>query len=173
MNPINFLFTIALVILVGSGAFFIKYQVTKKNQVQFPFFISTRDSTTNLRSGPSKEYPIILIYNKRGFPLKTLSRHNEWYAVEDFLGNRGWVYKNITTTKNTALITASETTVYRREFTTSKKVAIITKHNIIEVKNCPLSSLLCKIELKVKNSDLVIVGWVYKGDIWGANTLGE
>ena len=168
MNPINLIFTIVLVIFVASGAFFIKHQVNKKQQVQFPFFVSTRDSKTNLRSGPSKEYPIVLIYNKRGFPLKTLSRHNEWYAVEDFLGNRGWVYKNLTTTKATALIIAKETTVYSRDLTTSKKVAIITKNNIIEVKSCTSNSLLCKIELKVKNADLVITGWVYKSDIWGA-----
>ena len=167
MNPINFIFTIVLVIFVGSGAFFIKYQVNKKQQIQFPFFVSTRDYTTNLRSGPSKEYPVILIYNKRGFPLKILSRHNEWYAVEDFLGNRGWVYKNLTTRKITGLIIAPETIVYSRDLTTSKKLAIITKHNIIEVKNCPDSSLLCKIQLKVKNTDIIIMGWVYKADIWG------
>lgn len=49
----------------------------------------------NMRSGPGTRYPVLWELGA-GFPVKRLERKGNWYRVQDFEGDTGWVYKKLT-----------------------------------------------------------------------------
>lgn len=54
-----------------------------------------RVSTTNLRQGPGKQYPLVdRPVTDKYTPLKRLESEEEWYQVEDAFGVRGWVHES-------------------------------------------------------------------------------
>ena len=59
--------------------------------------VSVAGDNVNLRSGPGTKYSIKWKYGS-GFPLKVLEEQGSWLKVEDFEGDTGWLYKNLTST---------------------------------------------------------------------------
>ncbi len=56
--------------------------------------VSISGGKVNLRSGPGTKYAIQWEYGK-GFPLRILSSKGNWYKVQDFENDSGWVYKKM------------------------------------------------------------------------------
>ncbi|MCG6929873.1 MAG: SH3 domain-containing protein [Desulfofustis sp.] len=63
----------------------------------FAKMVSVAGDNVNLRSGPGTKYSIKWKYGS-GFPLKVLEEQGSWLKVEDFEGDTGWLYKNLTST---------------------------------------------------------------------------
>ena len=55
-------------------------------------FLSLKKNEVNLRQGPSFEYPIKLIYNKKYLPVIILDKSGPWRKIKDFENNTGWVH---------------------------------------------------------------------------------
>ncbi|MFL1780579.1 SH3 domain-containing protein [Candidatus Hepatincolaceae symbiont of Richtersius coronifer] len=172
MNMLNIILSIFLAIVILGSAYLIKLDASKKGSVSYPFFLSTRDDVTNIRSGPSLDYPIVHIYKKKGMPLKILDKNKDWYYSEDFIGNEGWVYKNLLSSRKTAVITAKSSTIYKTASSFSKALLILERNNIINIISCKPTGVFCKVNFQSSILELEITGWISTSDMWG-NTLIE
>ncbi len=57
--------------------------------------VSVVGDNVNLRSGPGTKYSVKWKYGS-GFPLKVIEEKGGWLKVEDFEGDSGWLYGNLT-----------------------------------------------------------------------------
>lgn len=56
--------------------------------------VSIDAGKVNMRSGPGSNYAILWELGK-GYPLKVVGNKGNWVKVEDFEGDRGWVYRKL------------------------------------------------------------------------------
>jgi SH3-like domain-containing protein len=56
--------------------------------------VSVNANNVNMRSGPGEKYAVLWELGT-GFPLKVLDEQGDWYKVEDFEGDVGWIYKTL------------------------------------------------------------------------------
>lgn len=167
MNVLNVLLSVALALFIIGSAYFIKMD-SKKKQVdnKSPNFISTRYSETNLRTGPSLDYPIIYTYNIRRMPLKVIDTYNEWYQIIDIYGQKGWVYKNLVTSqKNGVILKEVEVKISNNKL--AKIIAIIKPYNIVKILSCNSLQHLCKVEFFVEEYNIYYTGWIPQSVLWG------
>lgn len=168
MNVLNVLLSVALVLFIIGSAYFIKMDSQKKQMEtnSSPDFISTKYAETNLRTGPSLDYPIIYTYNIRKMPLKVIDTYMEWYQIEDIFGQKGWVYKNlVSSTKNGIILKETEVKISNNKL--AKVIAIIKPYNIVRILNCNSLQHLCKIEFFVEERNINYKGWIPQSALWG------
>lgn len=60
--------------------------------LQVPRFVSLKTDKVNLRAGPSQNYPIKLVYVRKGLPLEVIAESELWRRVRDMDGEEGWVH---------------------------------------------------------------------------------
>ena len=72
--------------------FFILFFFPKSFANESINFLSLKKNEVNLRQGPSFEYPIKLIYNKKYLPLIILDKSETWRKISDFKNNSGWIH---------------------------------------------------------------------------------
>jgi len=69
------------------------------------YWVSLRNSQTNMRVGPGRDYRINWIYVRAGLPLKVLREMGGWVLVEDPDGARGWMLTQFVSRKaHTAMV---------------------------------------------------------------------
>jgi SH3-like domain-containing protein len=56
-----------------------------------PYWAALRYETVNMRVGPSEEYPIVWVYQRKGLPVKVVRVREGWRLVEDHEGTQGWI----------------------------------------------------------------------------------
>ena len=63
-------------------------------------FLTLKNNKVNLRQGPSFDYPIKLIYNKKYLPVIILEKYDTWRKIKDFQNNSGWIHISQLSKKN-------------------------------------------------------------------------
>ncbi|KPP96606.1 SH3 domain-containing protein [Erythrobacter sp. HL-111] len=58
---------------------------------EVPRWASLRFDEVRMRVGPSREYRIAWVYQRRGLPMKVVRLREGWMLVEDAEGTTGWV----------------------------------------------------------------------------------
>ena len=77
-----------------------------------PYWASLRNSQTNMRVGPGRDYRINWIYVRAGLPLKVLREMEGWVLVEDPDGARGWMLTQFVARKaHTAIVRGDVTDI--------------------------------------------------------------
>lgn len=80
-----------------------------------PRIASLADDVVNVRAGPGERYPILWIFNRKGWPIELIADYQNWYKIRDLEGEEGWIYKGLVSKRQTAIITAGEpANLYRR-----------------------------------------------------------
>lgn len=127
--------------------------------LDIPRFVSLKSSKTFVRRGPGKSYRIDWVLEKSGLPLKIIGEYNHWRQVEDFEGDRGWVYFRLLSGKRTVITTQKEIFLRKKMGKDTKPVAIL---------GFGLIGQLIKVD---QNSCQAIFqkykGWVDKENVWG------
>lgn len=80
--------------------------VFKSTPYPLPRFASLRFDEVNMRSGPSKDYPILWTYNRKGLPVEIILEFDHWRKIRDSDGEEGWVHKSLLSGRRTAIVTA-------------------------------------------------------------------
>ena len=127
---------------------------------KIPRFVSLKSDNSNLRVGPSENYPIILRYIVANIPVEIVDEYKDWRKINDYNGNKGWLHKSLIKGKRFAIVN----TPYQeglQVFNKPKgnKIGEIGKKNVLEVKTCLMN--WCKIKYE-KNA-----GWINKLNLWG------
>ncbi len=123
------------------------------------YFLTLKNSKVNLRQGPSFEYPIKLIYQKKYLPVIILDHSETWRKISDFKNNSGWVHISQLSKKKSALNIKKDAVIYKKATIFSKPIARVEVGRLLIIKKCKIE--WCKIS--TENYD----GWIFKNTLWG------
>ena len=135
-------------------------EVGKETGLDIPRYVSLKSNDANIRIGPSTNYPIVIKYIQKSYPLKIVEEYDDWRRIEDFNKNNGWIHKSLISGKRTGIIlsiTDDKILVYNT--IRGKVIGNIGKGNIVFINKCKID--WCLISINEYN------GWIYKKNIWG------
>ena len=134
--------------------------IGKETGLEIPRYVSLKSDNANIRVGPSKNYPILLKYIKKNYPLKILEEYQEWRKVEDFKKNTGWIHKSLISGNRTGLILSIENKNLELLNTLGGDViGEMGQGNIVILEKCKIDWCLV--------SSRNFKGWINKKYIWG------
>ena len=123
------------------------------------FFLTLKNSKVNLRQGPSFEYPIKLIYQKKYLPVIIIDKSETWRKISDFKNNSGWIHISQLSKKKSAINIKKESVIYKKPTIFSKPIAKVELGRLMIVKKCKIK--WCKVSTGNYN------GWIFKNTLWG------
>ena len=106
VNKILFFY---FIILIGSTSF-----------ADEGYYLTLRNDQVNLRQGPSLNYPIKLVYNKKFLPILIKDKSGNFRKVLDHENNSGWIHISQLSKKKAALSILDELIVFQKPSIYSK-----------------------------------------------------
>ncbi len=70
-----------------------------------PYWATIRTEQLNMRVGPSRQYKIQWVFQRRGLPVKIVRVVEAWRLIEDAEGAQGWVTANLLSSDRGGLVT--------------------------------------------------------------------
>ena len=122
-------------------------------------FLSLKNNEVNLREGPSKDYPVKFVYNKKFLPVQILDSWDNWKKIKDFEDNSGWIHISLLSGKKTAINKLKNSIIFTYNTIYSKPLARVDKGRLLFIKKCKLQ--WCKV------SSGEYTGWIQKKSLWG------
>lgn len=68
-----------------------------------PRFVSLKAEKVNVRRGPSSDYPVAWVFQRKGMPVEIVAEFENWRRVRDSDGSEGWILQNMLSGKRTAV----------------------------------------------------------------------
>ena len=144
VNKILFFF----IILIGSTSF-----------ADEGYYLTLRNDKVNLRQGPSLNYPIKLVYNKKFLPILIKDKSGNFRKVLDHENNSGWIHISQLSKKKAALSILDELIVFQKPSIYSKPLVKLEIGRLCLVKKC--KNNWCKIQTGNFS------GWIEKQNLKG------
>ncbi|WOE76276.1 SH3 domain-containing protein [Alterisphingorhabdus coralli] len=69
-----------------------------------PYWASIDQDVARTRTGPSTEYKIMWVYQRKNLPVKVIKRYQAWRQIEDPDGTQGWMHSRLLTRTRTAMV---------------------------------------------------------------------
>ena len=123
------------------------------------YFLTLRNNTTNLRQGPSFDYPIKIFYKKKYLPVLILDTSDNFRKIKDHENNTGWIHVSQLSKKKAVLIHSEQIIMFKHSTIFSAPLAILEKGRLSLISKC--RDDWCKIKTDKYS------GWVRKEDLWG------
>ena len=149
MFYVNRILFFYFIILIGSTSF-----------ADEGYYLTLRNDKVNLRQGPSLNYPIKLVYNKKFLPILIKDKSGNFRKVLDHENNSGWIHISQLSKKKAALSILDELIVFQKPSIYSKPLVKLEIGRLCLVKKC--KNDWCKI----KTGDYS--GWVEKQNLNGS-----
>jgi len=138
---------------------FIFFNITGYSLAKDEYFMTLRHDKVNLRQGPSKDYPIKILYKKKFLPVLIQDSSYNFRKIRDHENNSGWIHISQLTKKKAAIIISDNEIMFKGATIFSNPVAILKKGKLIKINKCKKS--WCKAEANDYK------GWVKKNSLWG------
>ena len=122
VNKILFFY---FIILIGSTSF-----------ADEGYYLTLRNDKVNLRQGPSLNYPIKLVYNKKFLPILIKDKSGNFRKVLDHENNSGWIHISQLSKKKAALSILDELIVFQKPSIYSKPLVKLEIGRLCLVKKC-------------------------------------
>ena len=148
MFYINKILFFYFIILIGSISF-----------ADEGYYLTLRNDKVNLRQGPSLNYPIKLVYNKKFLPILIKDKSGNFRKVIDHENNSGWIHISQLSKKKAALSILDELIVFQKPSIYSKPLVKLEIGRLCLVKKC--KNDWCKIKTGGYS------GWVEKENLRG------
>ena len=145
VNKILFFY---FIILIGSTSF-----------ADEGYYLTLRNDKVNLRQGPSLNYPIKLVFNKKFLPILIKDKSGNFRKVLDHENNSGWIHISQLSKKKAALSILDELIVFQKPSIYSKPLVKLEIGRLCLVKKC--KNDWCKIKTGGYS------GWVEKQNLRG------
>ena len=123
------------------------------------YYLTLRNDKVNLRQGPSLNYPIKLVYNKKFLPILIKDKSGNFRKVLDHENNSGWIHISQLSKKKAALSVLDELIVFQKPSIYSKPLVKLEIGRLCLVKKC--KNNWCKIKTGGYS------GWVEKQNLRG------
>ena len=124
------------------------------------YFVTLRNNTTNLRQGPSFDYPVKIFYKKKYLPVLILDRSNNFRKIKDHENNTGWIHVSQLSQKKAALSNIDRVVMFKNSTIFSTPLAVLEKGRLCLILKC--NDEWCKIKTGKYS------GWVKKENLWGS-----
>jgi len=123
------------------------------------YFSTLRNSTANLRQGPSFDYPIKIFYKKKYLPVLVLDSSDNFRKIKDHENNTGWIHVSQLSRRKAALVETDKIIIFKNSTIFSKPLVILEKGRLCLILKC--NNDWCKIKTDKYS------GWVKKESLWG------
>lgn len=121
-------------------------------------FLMLKNNKVNVRYGPSFEYPIKYIYNKKFLPVEIIDKQENFRRIVDHKKNSGWIHISQLKKVNSFIIN-SDKIIFQKSSKFSKPIAMLKKGRLLVIKKCKKE--WCKV---ITGG---ITGWVETTNVWG------
>ena len=122
-------------------------------------FLSLKKNKVNVRYGPSFDFPVKYIYEKKNLPIKQIDKKENFRRIIDHKKNSGWIHVSQLKKVN-SVIALEDKIMFKNSTIFSKPFANIKKGRLLVIQKC--EGEWCKIKTEG------FKGWVDKSDLWGA-----
>ena len=122
-------------------------------------FLSLKKNKTNVRYGPSLDYPIKYIYRKVNLPVKQIDKKENWRRVIFLDNNSGWIHWSQLKSSN-SFITIEKKYLFKEPSNFSEPLAKLGKGRLLIIKKCEKD--WCSITTGEYK------GWVKIENTWGS-----
>tara|TARA_Y100001958_G_C20876918_1_gene308801 strand:- start:6 stop:584 length:579 start_codon:yes stop_codon:yes gene_type:complete len=130
---------------------------------KLPRYVSIKSNDANLRVGPSINYPIIIKYIKKNYPIKIIEEYQDWRKIIDINNNNGWIHKSlINGDRNGIIISTKKNNLKIYNTKHGKIIGEITPGSLISLNKCKIDWCL----ISDYNNHR---GWIKKENIWGVD----
>ena len=143
------------IIIIISNILFIE----SKSFSQDEYFLTLRYNKVNLRQGPSREYPVKILYEKKFLPVLIQDQSDNFRKIRDHENNTGWIHVSQLSKKKAAIVIDDEAYIFSSNTIYSKPLAISKRGKLLLIKKCKKN--WCKITNKN------FKGWIKKESLWG------
>jgi SH3-like domain-containing protein len=143
------------IIIIISNILFIE----SKSFSQDEYFLTLRYNKVNLRQGPSREYPVKILYEKKFLPVLIQDQSDNFRKIRDHENNSGWIHISQLSKKKAAIVIDEELIMFKNPTIYSKPIAILKKGRLAEIIKCKETWCKAKSD-KYK-------GWLKKDSLWG------
>tara|TARA_B100001113_G_scaffold239636_1_gene197056 strand:- start:51 stop:629 length:579 start_codon:yes stop_codon:yes gene_type:complete len=133
--------------------------------LDLPRYVSLKSNESNIRVGPSKNYPISIKYITKDYPLKITDEYGDWRKIIDFQNNTGWVHKSLIKGERHGIIIGSNNKIDAYNTVKGKVIGKIDTGVVVKLSKCKINWCLI---IKGENK-----GWVKKKHIWGVKKNEE
>jgi len=120
-----------------------------------PIYGSLKADEVNVRSGPGTQYPILVVYRYRGYPVQAIAQYDTWYKIRDVEGEEGWIYRGFFSRQHTVMVSAGEPITLHKDSQGKHPLLRLEQGVIAPLDGCEGNA--CRIELNNYK------GWVDKG----------
>jgi len=123
------------------------------------YFLTLRNNATNLRQGPSFDYPIKIFYKKKYLPVLVQDTLDNFRKIRDHEDNTGWIHISQLSKKKAALTLDKQVIMFKNSTIYSTPLVLLEKGRL-----CFISKSKNKW---FKNKTDKYTGWVKKKSLWG------
>lgn len=117
-------------------------------QSDLPKEASLKRSEVYVRSGPGTRYPILWVFQRKGWPVALLNKYDNWFKIRDVEGEEGWVYVGMISHKATATISPGEPALLSKKPNGEGAIFRLSPMVIVDIEDCPQTTATdttCKI----------------------------
>ena len=123
------------------------------------YFLTLRNNATNLRQGPSFDYPIKIFYKKKYLPVLVQDTLDNFRKIRDHEDNTGWIHISQLSKKKAALTLDKQVIMFKNSTIYSTPLVLLEKGRLCLISKC--KDKWCKIQTDK------YTGWVKKKSLWG------
>jgi SH3-like domain-containing protein len=139
--------------------FFLVIQVNFVSVNAEEYFLTLRNNTTNLRQGPSFDYPIKIFYKKKYLPVLIIDSSDNFRKIKDHENNTGWIHVSQLSKKKAAIVISEKSILFKNDTVYSNPLAVLAQGRLCIISKC--NDEWCKIKTDKFS------GWTKKDNLWG------
>ena len=139
--------------------FFLVFQVNFVSVNAEEYFLTLRNNTTNLRQGPSFDYPIKIFYKKKYLPVLIIDSSDNFRKIKDHENNTGWIHVSQLSKKKAAIVISEKSILFKNDTVYSNPLAVLAQGRLCIISKC--NDEWCKIKTDKFS------GWTKKDNLWG------
>ena len=139
--------------------FFLVIQVNFISVNAEEYFLTLRNNTTNLRQGPSFDYPIKIFYKKKYLPVLIIDSSDNFRKIKDHENNTGWIHVSQLSKKKAAIVISEKSILFKNDTVYSNPLAVLAQGRLCIISKC--NDEWCKIKTDKFS------GWTKKDNLWG------
>ena len=135
--------------------------VTGYSGLPVPRFVNLKGDTTNGRVGPSLDYPVRYVFNRKGLPVRVVAEtpDNVWRKVEDHEGETMWIHQSQLVSSGTVLVLEDGLTLHAQPTGESLARARLQRGVLARIDRCEQG--WCQLTVDGFR------GWAPQAGLWG------
>ena len=123
------------------------------------YFLTLRNDLVNLRQGPSKEYPVKIIYKMKFLPVLIEDEYYNYRKIKDHENNSGWIHLSQLSKKKAAIIKDKDVLIFNSPTIYSRPLVVLKQGKLCLIIKC--KNEWCKVKADG------FKGWIKQKSLWG------